>query len=85
MHTSAAGKFLLANPWALASNGKPMITASGTVCPFSCPYWSLVTSREERISFHLKNNHFLSYSQKQVFVTECMCVQERACIPLPIS
>lgn len=48
--------------------------------PFLSLLKSLVTSREERISFHLKNNHFLSYSQKQVVVTECVCVCTRVCV-----
>lgn len=50
--------------------------------PFLSLLKSLVTCREERISFHLKNNHFLSYSQKQVVVTECVCVYKSVRVSL---
>lgn len=82
MHKSAAGKFLLANPLPLASNGKAY-DHSFRYClsPFLSLLKSLVTSREERISFHLKNNHFCLIVKKQVVITN-VCVYKSVRVSL---
>lgn len=49
--------------------------------PFLSLLKSLVTSREERISFHLKNNHFCLIVKKQVVITN-VCVYKSVRVSL---